>query len=327
MIDLHLHLDGSLSLDSVKKLAKINGIDLPKEDREILALMQVSENCRDLNDYLDKFDFAVSLLQTEDCLRTAAYDLCKTLKEQGLIYAEIRFAPQKHTDKGLSQQKAVKAVLDGIHESEFPCRLILCCMRGNDNSEENLLTVKVAKEFCGKGVCAVDLAGAEALFATENFEEIFSEARKLDIPFTIHAGEANGPQSIKKAIEFGAKRIGHGVRATEDKEIIDLLVKTQIPLEVCVKSNIDTCIFGNVESHSIKKLIDDGVNVTVNTDNMTVSAVTLKDEFKSIKKAFNLTDNDVKKLMMNAVNAAFLSDSEKETMKKKAEINFKEFLL
>lgn len=325
MLDLHLHLDGSLSLDSVKKLAKINKIKLPDDDREILGFMQVSDNCKNLNEYLEKFDFAVSLLQTEECLKTAAYDLCKTLKEQGLVYAEIRFAPQKHTDKGLNQSQAVKAVLDGITESKFPCGLILCCMRGDGNREENLLTVKVAKEFYGKGVCAIDLAGAEALFSTENFENIFAEARKLGIPFTIHAGEADGPQSIKKAIEFGAKRIGHGVRATEDKEIIDLLVKTQIPLEVCVKSNIDTRIFESIENHSIKNLIDWGVNVTVNTDNMTVSAVTLKDEFISIKNAFDLTDNDLKKLVLNAADAAFTSDENKSILKEQIENRFKSF--
>jgi len=199
-------------------------------------------------------------------------------------------------------------------------------MRGNDNREQNIETVRLAKEFENKGVCAVDLAGAEALFATENFEDVFALAKELSIPCTIHAGEADGPKSIKKAIGFGVKRIGHGVRAAEDEELLKELAIKRIPLEVCVKSNIDTSVFDKTADHSIKKLIDSGVIVTVNTDNTTVSATSLKDEFKNIIAAFSLTDEEVKKLMLNSADAAFTTNENKEMLKSKIEIGFKEFV-
>jgi len=326
MIDLHLHLDGSLSVKTVRKLAKMNGTDIPESDSELIKMIQISSDCKDLNEYLEKFDFACSLLQTPQALCEAAYSLCTELKEQGLIYAEIRFAPQKHTEKGMTQKESVEAVLDGIGKSGFSAGIILCCMRGNDNREQNIETIRIAKEFENKGVCAVDLAGAEALFATENFEDVFALAKELSIPCTIHAGEADGPKSIKKAIGFGVKRIGHGVRAAEDEELLKELAIKRIPLEVCVKSNIDTSVFDKTADHSIKKLIDSGVIVTVNTDNTTVSATSLKDEFKNIIAAFSLTDEEVKKLMLNSADAAFTTNENKEMLKSKIEIGFKEFV-
>ena len=160
-IDLHLHLDGSLSLASVKQLAAMQNIPLPQTDAEILHLLQVSPDCRDLNEYLEKFAFPCSLLQTEEGLSTAVYNLCEELHAQGLLYAEIRFAPQLHTEKGLTQAEITAAAIAGMQKSSFHANLILCCMRGNDNHAENLETIRTAKAYLGKGVCAADLAGAE----------------------------------------------------------------------------------------------------------------------------------------------------------------------
>ena len=231
LTDLHLHLDGSVSVASARRLAEIEMISLPEDDAELKDMLMVSEDCADLNEYLERFLLPVSLMQSKESLKTAAEDLCKTLAEKGLMYAEIRFAPQKHCEKGLTQKEVVKSVLDGISESGFDAGLILCCMRdGADNRAENLETVRLSYEFQNNGVCACDLAGAEALFPNENYIYVFEEAKRLGVKLTVHSGEALGADSVKTAVENGADRIGHGVRSVEDEDVVKLLLEKDIPL-------------------------------------------------------------------------------------------------
>jgi len=319
LIDLHLHLDGSLSLATVKKLAQMQDIAIPEDDTLLLEKLQVSADCRDLNEYLEKFAFPVSLLQTKQALCEAAYRLAEELKEEGLLYAEIRFAPQLHTQKGLSQSEITAAVLEGLHKSDFRCALILCCMRGDQNLAENLETVRVAKEYLHQGVCAVDLAGAEALFPTHTFESVFSLTRKLNVPCTIHAGEADGPQSMYKAIEFGAKRIGHGVRSVQDKDLMALLADKKITLELCPTSNLNTHIFEDLSEYPIVQLMAAGVRVCLNTDNITVSNVTLRSEMQKIADTFNLDHSTLRTLALNAAEATFADEDTKAWLKAEIE--------
>ncbi len=311
-IDLHLHLDGSLSPKTVRKLAGMQGIPIPEKESELLSLLKVDASCRDLNEYLAKFDFPLSLLQTEEAIYEAVFSLAETLSDQGLFYAEIRFAPQLHVKKGLSQKEVIEAAICGLHKSAFHAGLILCTMRGEDNAKANLETVHLAKEYLGKGVCAMDIAGAEALFPTGNFEHLFKEANAADIPFTIHAGEAVGPESVYKALAFGAKRIGHGVRSMEDARLVEKLAKEKIPLELCPTSNLNTNIFDTLADYPIRAFLQAGVPVTVNTDNMTVSDVTLKTEFQRLTDTFSLSHEELYTLMQNAADAAFAPPDVKE---------------
>ena len=236
-----------------------------------------------------------------------------------MLYAEIRFAPQLHTKKGLTQERVVQAALLGMQEalagSFFRCKLILCCMRGADNREENLLTVQTAAAFLGRGVAALDLAGAEALYPTEEFAEIFSLARELGVPFTIHAGEADGPESIEAALSFGASRIGHGVRAAEDPELLARLKEQQIPLEMCPSSNVQTKAVPSLSQHPVLEFLRQGLCVTVNTDNMTVSDTTIEKEFGLLSRELGMTAEDRKKLLLNAADAAFLTSEERWRLK------------
>ena len=195
--------------------------------------------------------------------------------------------------------------------------LILCIMR-EDNFENDFETIKVAKRFIEKGVSAVDLAGAEALFPTSDYEDIFKEASNLKIPFTIHAGEAAGADSIKKALEFGAKRIGHGVRCLESLKLVDYLVKNKIILEVCPISNIQTRATG--ENHPIEELYRKGLKVTVNCDNNTVSNTDIINEYKWILEHTKLDINDLKQMNINAVDGLFnITEKEKEELIKQIE--------
>ena len=316
LIDLHLHLDGSLSLESVRELAAMQNMEVERNDRALLTRLQVSPDCRDLNEYLEKFDYPCSLLQTSAALTKAVANLRRELTEQGLLYAEIRFAPQFHLNEGLTQDQVVEAAVAGLDGEGVKANLILCCMRMPNNHEINLETVRVAAKYLGRGVCALDLAGAEALFPTCDFAEEFALAKKLGVPYTIHAGEADGPESIRKALEFGASRIGHGVRCAEDEALMAELAKRGIPLELCPTSNLQTCIFPKIEDYPMGKLLDAGIRATLNTDNMMVSGVTLSSEMDQI--AAFLTREQLEQLVANSIDAVFADEETKQWLRRMA---------
>ena len=305
LVELHLHLDGALSINNCRSLAKLQNITIIEDDNELKKLLMVPDDCHDLNEFLTKFEFPLTLLQTKEGIKNSIINLQEELLEQGIIYAEIRFAPQLHLNKGLNQDEVVAAAIEGLNASSLRSNLILCCMRGSDNNDANMETVKVAKKYLGQGVCAIDLAGAEGLFPTKDFEDIFNYANELGIPFTIHAGEADGPSSVTDAIKFGAKRIGHGVRSFEDSNVVNLIKEKDITLEVCPTSNLCTCIYEKVSDMPIKYFMDNGIKITINTDDPTVCNTKLKDELKLVANAFNLTYEDIIKLQENAINASF----------------------
>ena len=220
LVDLHLHSDGSISVPVARRLAEIAGTPLALSDAEVFDRLSVGDGCEDLGEYLDKFGFPLSLIQTREQISESIYLLQEELRERGYAYAELRFAPQSQCQCGLTQREVVEASLEGLRRSDFEARLILCCMRGTSNLDANLQTVELAAEYLGNEVVALDLAGAEALFPTADFAPVFARARELGVPFTIHAGEADGPRSVRDALAMGAVRIGHGVRAVEDPALV-----------------------------------------------------------------------------------------------------------
>ncbi len=322
LIDLHLHLDGSLSLDTVKELAEMQDIPLC-DDEELTRKLKVSPDCRDLNEYLEKFDFPLSLLQTGEALEYSVRSLLNELSQKGYIYAEIRFAPQLHTQKAMTQKDAVIAAIKGLSSSDLPANLILCTMRSDNNFNENKETIDIASEFLNKGVCAADLAGAEGLYPTDNFRYVFEYARRKGVPFTIHAGEAGGAGSVYSAIDMGAERIGHGVRSYEDKSLVKKLAGLKIPLELCPTSNLNTGVFKDIHDYPIMEYIKNGVIVTINSDNMTVSDTDVKKELELIEKAFSFGKDDIKKLLLNSARSAFADENTKAMLTEKINNDFK----
>ncbi len=309
---LHLHLDGSLRPETVREwVSELLGKEVNLE--EIKKMLMVEKGCRDLNQYLEKFDLPVKVLQSGEHIKRATYELYEDLAKQNVKYAEVRFAPSKHLLGGLSYDEVVQSAIDGLQsakkEFDIDGNLILCCMRGDDNEKDNIETVNVAKRFLGHGVCAVDLAGAEALFKTENFEKIFQMAKEYNIPYTIHAGEADGPESIRKALEFGAQRIGHGVRCLEDEALVRALIENKIPLEVCPISNLQTQAVNGV--HPIGELFKKGICVTVSPDNNTVSNTDIIEEYEYILNNPNLTIEDLIAMNKNAAMNIFGTDKQK----------------
>jgi len=327
MIDLHLHLDGSLNPRNILTMAMMAGVELPYTDERVIRTkMMVEPDCTNLGEYLKKFDLPLRLLQTTECIEYAIYELMRDLKAQGLCYAEIRYAPQLHLQKGLTQTEVVEATIrgrnKGVRDFGIAVNLILCCMRGAQNLAENKETVTVAERFLGKGVCAVDLAGNEAAYPTETFEEIFAIAKEKAIPIVIHAGEASGPDSVWHALDLGAVRIGHGIHAIEDAELMRVLKEKNIYLEMCYSSNLQTKTVNKAEEYPLVKFISEGIGITLNTDNLTVSNTDLKREYNLIKKRFLLDDDALKSIAMNSVEAAFLSEKEKESLRKRIDNEF-----
>ena len=319
-INLHLHLDGAITLDIAKKLAKLQGIKLPTEDDDALrSMLSVPEDCTDLTEFLKCFALPDSLMQTEEGMREAVRLVMDDALSQGVVYAELRFAPQLHTDGGMTQEQAVLAALDGLKRSALKCNLILCCMRGENTAEANLETLELAKKYLVEdgGVVAIDLAGAEALFPTEDYRALFARAKDYGIPFTIHAGEADGADSIRAAIEFGARRIGHGVRCYEDEALMEVVRERGIPLEMCPTSNRQTHAVENMDDYPFMDYLKKGFKVTLNTDDPAIEGVTLAGEFRYMEETFGLTREQEALLLKNAIDAAFTSESVKTELRKR----------
>lgn len=300
MLDLHLHLDGSLPPALVRELAEAQRVPLPGG---LESALRAPQDCASLNEYLERFELPLQVLQSAYALERAACALCEELKAEGLTYAEIRFAPQLHTRSGLTQRQAAEAVCKGIKASGFAAQTILCCMRGT-HEDVNRETIDLTARLLGHGVCACDLAGAEALYPTSLYRELFAYARSLGVPYTIHAGEAAGPESIWAALELGAMRIGHGVRAREDSTLVRELAARRVPLEMCFTSNLQTRAVASAEDFPLREYLAQGVCCTLNTDNRTVSGTTLTDEYRKLA----LTPEEIQILTQNALQARFMKE-------------------
>lgn len=309
LVELHLHIDGSLSVPIARRLAELDGTPLNLSDEQIFDRISVGDECEDLGEYLDKFEFPLALLQTSAQIEESVYLVQEELRERGYAYAELRFAPQSQCARGLTQREVIEASLAGLRRSSFEARLILCCMRGADNLAANLETVELAAEYLGDEVVALDLAGAEALFPTADFAPVFARARELGVPLTLHAGEADGPESVRAALAMGATRIGHGVRAVQDPQLVAELAARQVPLEVCPTSELQTGAILDLEP--LRVLHEAGCLVTINSDNCAVSNTWVGRELALVAQTFGLDDGAVERLLLNAVEASFADEATK----------------
>lgn len=302
-VELHLHLDGSLDVNYANELA---GHDVSN--------LLISKYDSDLAGYLRKFYFADELMSDYNSILEFSYRLAKQLENEEVIYAEIRFCPTSH-NKNISVDRVITAIRVGLARVPSVKTNLIFCMRRNYTFEQNLEIIKLAKKYLGNGCCAIDLVGDEASYKTEDFRDLFNIIKKEGIPFTIHAGEAASFESVWAAIRFGAKRIGHGIRSIEDPYTVKALADNNIYLEICPKSNIDTKAVSSIEKHPIRELVDAGVLVTISTDNRTVSNTNLEYEYDLLRSNFNFTDEDILKFNLNAIDAAFIDEEEKEKLR------------
>lgn len=306
-VELHVHLDGSVRPSTLGELLHL-------KEEEVLKQTVAEAQCKNLNDYLAKFDLPIQVMQTKENLERIALEFSKDLERDHVIYAEVRFAPLKHMKQGLSKEEVVEAVLRGLKGGNVLINVILCCMR-DDSFTNNCKVIDLANQY--PEVVAVDLAGAEAIYPTHTFGNLFAYAKEKNVPFTIHAGEADGYESIQSALSFGAKRIGHGVLALPYADLLREIKEKDVLLEVCPTSNIQTNIYQDYSSHPIYSLYQRGVSVSINTDNRTVSAVTLSKEYQSLMKSFPFTIEDFYRMNIEAIEHSFLKNEEKEKLLKK----------
>lgn len=317
-IELHCHLDGSLRPSLVRELLAEQGLLCPAASDEMLRQrLQVSRECRSLAEYLEKFDLPLACLQEKSGLYRAAYELMRDVSEENVCYIEVRFAPMLSTEHGLGCREVIACVAEGLKDGErefgVAASAIVCAMRHHP-MEKNLEMLRAAREFLGNGVCALDLAGDEAAFATSGFAELFREAVRLDMPFTIHSGECGSVENVRTAVELGAKRIGHGIALGRDRGLQEVLREKRIGIEMCPTSNLQTKAVDDYSEYPMAEFLKDGLLVTINTDNRTVSGTTLTKETEVAVRRLGLDEAAVRVCMENAVECAFAPDETKHEL-------------
>lgn len=314
-IELHLHLDCSLSYQVVQQIDP--SISFEEYRRSFVA----PPKCTDLNDYLTRAIKGFQLMQTKEQLQLVTLDLFEQLQADNVIYAEIRFAPLLHIAKGLSPAEVVQtvndAVTEGTRQTGVQARIILCTLR-HYFEEQSMETVKLVEQFKGTNVVALDIAGDEAGFPIDAHLAAFAYARENDIPCTAHAGEASGPESVRETLQhFHPARIGHGVRSAEDPALLDLLKKENIHLEVCPTSNVQTNVVDTIHDHPADRIYKQGVSMSISTDCRTISDVTLSSEYALLAAVFNWEKSQFLTCNLEAIAHSFCDAGLKEQLKQR----------
>jgi adenosine deaminase len=319
-VELHLHLDCSLSYELVRQLKP--SVTLEEYKQSFIA----PPKCTDLADYIKRAIKGFELMQTKEQLRLVTLDLFKQLKADNVVYAEIRFAPLQHTMQGLSPNEVVEMVNaatdEGIKIYGVDAGIILCTLR-HYTEAQSMETAELTKTFKGTHVVGFDIAADEAGFPIDNHIKAFQFAGASGVPCTAHAGEAKGAESVWETLKnFHPSRIGHGVRSAEDTALLSFLRANNIHLEVCPTSNVQTNVFDKVEHHSADKIYNAGVSMSINTDARTISNVTLADEYRLMEEVFHWSKAHFKKCNMEAIDHSFASDAIKQKARKKIEASY-----
>lgn len=319
-VELHLHLDCSLSFDVVKRIKPSVTI------KEYQKFFIGPPKCADLADFLKRAIKGVELMQTKEQLRLVTFDLFEQLRADHVIYAEIRFAPLQHTLGGLSPEQVTEivneAVNEGIEKYGIYAGIILCTLR-HYSEEQSLNTVGLVNKYKGTNIVGFDIASDEAGFPIDNHIKAFQFAKENNIKCTAHAGEAKGPESVWETLEnFQPTRIGHGVRSAEDEKLLTYLKEKQIHLEVCPTSNIQVNVFDKIENHTADKIYDFGISMSINTDTRTISNVTLTEEYNLMHQIFNWNQHHIKKCNLEAIKHSFATDDIKKKVKSQIEVAY-----
>jgi len=309
--DLHVHLDGSLRLDTILELGREEGVTLPGGTAEELRrAMHCGENTGSLVEYLKAFEITNRVMQTRRGLRRIAFELAEDAARENVRYMEVRYAPMLHTRKGLRLTEVVEAVLNGLRAAQerhgIESNVIICGIR-NISPESSLEMAQLAVAYKNRGVVAFDLAGAEYDYPAKDHLPAFQLVRDNNINVTIHAGEAYGPQSVHQAIHVcGAHRIGHGCRLREDGDLLHYVNDHRIPLECCPSSNVQTGAVRDLASHPMKLYLDLGLRVTVNTDNRLITDTTVSKELWLCHTQMGMELRDIKRILTNGFKASFI---------------------
>lgn len=314
-VELHCHLDGSLEPEFMQSVSGIKDLNILK------SLTSVPKDYHgSLTEYLKKFDLPIACLNTKERIREAARSFMEAAAREHIIYTEVRFSPVLLESEELSLRDITENVImglkDGERQSGVRFGVLLCAMR-HHHTEQNMRVLRQAKEYLGEGVCGMDLAGDESGFPTAKFADIFKKASEEGVPFTLHAGECGEPLEVQKAIELGAKRIGHGIAMQNHEDLQELCQKKGIGVELCPISNYQTGAVEWGKTYPVREFLDHGLLVTLNTDNRTVSQTSLTDEIHFLKEHCGITDEEIRLMQKNAVLCSFASDGVKEELLRK----------
>ena len=309
--DLHVHLDGSMRVETIIDLAEKQGVTLPAPDAEGLRkVLRFGSNYGSLVEYLKTFDVTLSVLQTEESLFRAAYELAEDAARENVRYMEVRYSPMLHTRRGLRLTTVIEAVLAGLRSARekfgIESNIIVCGIR-NISPESSLEMAELAVAYKNRGVVGFDLAGAEYDHPAKHHKDAFQLVRDNNINTTIHAGEAYGPESIAQAIHVcGAHRLGHAVRLRENGDLLHYVNDHRIPIECCPSSNVQTGAVRDLSAHPIKLYYNLGLRVTVNTDNRLVTDTSVSKELWLCHTKMGLNVADIKSIIVAGLKSAFI---------------------
>ena len=320
LCELHRHLDGSIRLETILELADQHGIALPANDVSGLApYVHVDESAPGLMAFLDRFEHMTAVLVDPDACRRVAYENVEDAKREGIDYIELRYSPWFMAEThGMNAAEVMEACADGIRAAERDTGVrvniigILSRTYGVETCMKELDAILAHRDH----IVGIDLAGDEERFPAHLFKQHFKRVRDAGLHVTIHAGEADGPQSVWSSIkDLGAERIGHGFRAIEDPALVEYLAEQGIGLESCPTSNLHISAVANYSEHPIKRLADHGVKFCLNTDDPGISAIDIAHEYEVAAPAVGLTAEQIRQSQIDALDMAFLSSDEKNGLR------------
>jgi adenosine deaminase len=316
--ELHVHLDGSLRPETMLELAAEVGVPMPASDPETLARVMCADDATDLVAYLSCFATTLSVLQTREALIRVTDELVTDHAAEGVEYVEIRYAPNLNTERGLSMEQVLHATLEGMEagmaRSGIRAQLILCGIRSMDPAIARQIA-ELAVAHRSAGVCAFDLAGAEAGYPARHHAEACRIAAEGLLPITLHAGEAWGAASIRDALVAGrALRIGHGTRLEEDPDLLAWVRDRRIPLEICLTSNVQTRVAPTFEAHPVRRYVEAGIQLTLCTDNRLVSGTTVTEEYLRAARHLGFTKAELVRIARMGFESAFLPAPDKAAL-------------
>ncbi|CAH0525743.1 adenosine deaminase [Vibrio hippocampi] len=315
-IELHCHLDGSVRPQTIRDLAEQSGVSVPDDEQVLLDLLVAPEDCQNLDEYIDCFKLPIQLMQTEEALERISFELYEDAAQENVKYQEVRFAPLLHTRNGLSVEQIIDSVIRGMQRAEqqydIKGNYILSIVR-NMPTDNVKAMLDAGKTWLNNGVVAFDIAGGEQPDFSAKYTEFTRYAAQLGYRLTVHAGEQWYGKNVLDAVTLlGAERIGHGVYIKDHQAAYDMVKQQAVALEVCPTSNVNTKCIESLPQHPIADFYHDGVVVTINTDNRTVSNTTMTDEVRKVMETFDLTIDDYYAIYRHSVGNAFASDSVKQ---------------
>ena len=313
-VELHLHLEGSLEPELMFELARRNNIELPFESVEDIRNAYEFNN---LQEFLDIYYQGANVLINEEDFYDLTWAYLEKCKQQNVYHVELFFDPQTHTDRGIKFETLINGISRALNDAEktlgISSHLIMCFLR-HLSEDDAIKTLHQAQAFKHL-ITAVGLDSSENEHPPEKFSRVFKQTRDIGFLSVAHAGEEGPPEYIWQAIkDLQVSRIDHGVRSIEDPLLMDYLIEHQLPLTVCPLSNTRLCVFQEMSQHNILQMLEQGVCVTVNSDDPAYFGGYMNENFIALKEALQLTQAQAKQLVLNSINASFADEARKQAL-------------